>query len=259
MSRSQGRHDGATTRPGVLREATWTTTRRTRIRIDEADRGSPTVIHGGGATRDGSSVRNRPDRSLPPEGFAVTEDPLETGSIGERTLRGCSKISEQTSTSEWSPAQPRDEVRTPIFLHWTDPPTGQVPAVLARHDEPDLPEWQRDGDTGPVWREHAQRLGRPRVRAVDARRRRYPRRGAQDRGPCRRAQALGVRRRTRTSATIWSPNRHPTMSTEGRERRPARSRHGTGDDDQLLGEEGRAGQSHELVRRQRHGRAQAAD
>lgn len=36
--------------------------------------------------------------------------------------------------------------------HWTDPPTGQVPAVLAR-DEPDLPEWQRRGDTGPVWRE----------------------------------------------------------------------------------------------------------
>jgi phosphatidate cytidylyltransferase len=89
---------------------------------------------------------------IPPKGFAVTEDPLETGVI-EIEL---DELAEPESLNlEWAPAQPRRRPDTEM-LHWTDPPTGQVPAVLARHDEDDLPDWQRDGDTGPVWRESAQ-------------------------------------------------------------------------------------------------------
>ncbi len=45
----------------------------------------------------------------------------------------------------------------PDMPHWTDPPTGQVPAVLDRRseeDESDAP-WSAAGDTGPAWREHS--------------------------------------------------------------------------------------------------------
>jgi len=41
----------------------------------------------------------------------------------------------------------------PLLQHWTDPPTGQVPAVVARHEEDDPSEpWASSG--GPSWREH---------------------------------------------------------------------------------------------------------
>jgi len=40
----------------------------------------------------------------------------------------------------------------PVLQHWTDPPTGQVPAVVARHDDDERTEsW---GSGGPSWREH---------------------------------------------------------------------------------------------------------
>jgi phosphatidate cytidylyltransferase len=40
--------------------------------------------------------------------------------------------------------------------HWTDPPTGQVPAVLDRRidEEGNETGWSAAGDTGPAWREH---------------------------------------------------------------------------------------------------------
>jgi phosphatidate cytidylyltransferase len=45
----------------------------------------------------------------------------------------------------------------PDMPHWTDPPTGQVPAVLDRRGEDDGTEtqWSAAGDTGPAWREHS--------------------------------------------------------------------------------------------------------
>jgi phosphatidate cytidylyltransferase len=45
----------------------------------------------------------------------------------------------------------------PDMPHWTDPPTGQVPAVLDRRSEEDGTEtqWSAAGDTGPAWREHS--------------------------------------------------------------------------------------------------------
>jgi len=44
----------------------------------------------------------------------------------------------------------------PEMQHWTDPPTGQVPAVLDRRGGAGDggPGWSAAGDTGPAWREH---------------------------------------------------------------------------------------------------------
>ena len=39
----------------------------------------------------------------------------------------------------------------PELLHWSDPPTGQVPAVIDRRTDDDDDAF---GDSGPVWREH---------------------------------------------------------------------------------------------------------
>jgi phosphatidate cytidylyltransferase len=106
---------------------------------------------------------------VPPEGFAVTDDPLETGQLEIGHLEPDPFAADPFGTESeddplesfdegppldlrWSSDAPAADLGTEL-PHWTDPPTGQVPAVLAR-DEPDLPEWQRAGDTGPVWREH---------------------------------------------------------------------------------------------------------
>ncbi len=53
------------------------------------------------------------------------------------------------------PAEPTAVV--PDMPHWTDPPTGQVPAILDRRTEEDDTEaqWSAAGDTGPAWREHS--------------------------------------------------------------------------------------------------------
>ncbi len=63
-------------------------------------------------------------------------DPLEPGS-------DVLKLSEPTTV-------------VPDMPHWTDPPTGQVPAVLDRRgdDEGAETQWSAAGDTGPAWREH---------------------------------------------------------------------------------------------------------
>lgn len=43
----------------------------------------------------------------------------------------------------------------PELPHWTDPPTGQVPAVIDRRSEDsEDTSWSSVGDSGPVWREH---------------------------------------------------------------------------------------------------------
>ncbi len=130
---------------------------------DERDHDSGTLPASG--SRGGRRVRiigaEQAGLVAPPEGFAVTDDPLESDLFEERLdapgsdplgdpLEGLDEPGELHL--EWSPAQPRRGYESDL-PHWTDPPTGQVPAVLAR-DEPDLPEWQRAGDTGPVWREH---------------------------------------------------------------------------------------------------------
>jgi phosphatidate cytidylyltransferase len=86
---------------------------------------------------------------IPPKGFAVTEDPLGSEVPGEDPGEP------ESLDLRWSPSRrlsaPAQSPDTEL-PHWTDPPTGQVPAVLAR-DSDEVPEWQRDGDTGPIWRE----------------------------------------------------------------------------------------------------------
>jgi phosphatidate cytidylyltransferase len=62
------------------------------------------------------------------------------------------------------PLEPTPVLRTPEpapvapdMPHWTDPPTGQVPAILDRRTDEDVTEtqWSAAGDTGPAWREHS--------------------------------------------------------------------------------------------------------
>ncbi|MFZ0665079.1 MAG: phosphatidate cytidylyltransferase [Acidimicrobiales bacterium] len=86
---------------------------------------------------------------VPPEGFSVTEDPLDADPLDDDPFETLSNPEEPDL--HWSASRP-GEHQTEL-QHWTDPPTGQVPAILAR-DEPEISQWQRDGDTGPVWREH---------------------------------------------------------------------------------------------------------
>jgi phosphatidate cytidylyltransferase len=52
---------------------------------------------------------------------------------------------------------PESTAVVPDMPHWTDPPTGQVPAILDRRTEEDDTEaqWSAAGDTGPAWREHS--------------------------------------------------------------------------------------------------------
>jgi phosphatidate cytidylyltransferase len=45
------------------------------------------------------------------------------------------------------------EPTAPDLPHWTEPPTGQVPAVLDRRGDEDDTTWAA-GDAGPAWREH---------------------------------------------------------------------------------------------------------
>ena len=49
-----------------------------------------------------------------------------------------------------------DETTAAELPHWSDPPTGQVPAVLERRREQGSgsSSWSSSGDTGPAWREH---------------------------------------------------------------------------------------------------------
>ena len=83
----------------------------------------------------------------------------------------------------------------PDMPHWTDPPTGQVPAVLDRRTDEDDTEaqWSAAGDTGPAWREHSHEWDDssfdPSLLADDE-----TRVGALEETPARGTPALGVRR-----------------------------------------------------------------
>jgi hypothetical protein len=48
-----------------------------------------------------------------------------------------------------------EAVSAPEMPHWSDPPTGQVPAVLDRRSDEEIEAstWSAAGDTGPAWRE----------------------------------------------------------------------------------------------------------
>jgi len=67
-------------------------------------------------------------------------------SSGQETTHWAS----QGDVSRYMPGEPSGSV--PVLPHWTDPPTGQVPAVVSRHDDDDRSEPWAQG--GPSWREH---------------------------------------------------------------------------------------------------------
>lgn len=114
-----------------------------------SDDPAPTVVRGSGRVR--IIGAEKAGSMVPPEGFSVTEDPLEAEEPDDEADPFASLNEPEEIDLRWTDRRPPAyETELP---HWTDPPTGQVPAVLAR-DEPEVPQWQRDGDTGPVWREH---------------------------------------------------------------------------------------------------------
>ncbi len=55
----------------------------------------------------------------------------------------------------WAPEETETVATSPELPHWTEAPTGQVPAVLERRSDEDEDVWSVSGDTGPAWREHA--------------------------------------------------------------------------------------------------------
>jgi len=63
----------------------------------------------------------------------------------------------RSTVPEWLDDDGLDETAvTPELPHWSDPPTGQVPAILERHGDhdPEKGAWSASGDAGPAWREH---------------------------------------------------------------------------------------------------------
>src|SRR5580692_10167152 len=132
---------------------------------DEAGAGDPQIasrMTPPGGIRSGGRVRiigaEQAGSVLPPEGFSVTDDPLGSDDLDD-PFDSIEQAHELELDLEWSSSKSPAAQGTEL-PHWTDPPTGQVPAVLER-DEPDLPQWQREGDTGPVWREHDHDWGDP--------------------------------------------------------------------------------------------------
>ncbi|HVC70729.1 MAG TPA: phosphatidate cytidylyltransferase [Acidimicrobiales bacterium] len=68
-------------------------------------------------------------------------------------------LGRQQSVPSWLDDGPDDPDEPPISTelpHWTDPPTGQVPAVLERRSDLEVEQgtWSASGDAGPAWREH---------------------------------------------------------------------------------------------------------
>jgi len=79
---------------------------------------------------------------LPPEEPEDAGPPAEDRAAEEGPEEAAAGVAGQPSAAE----------RAAPLPHWTDPPTGQVPAVVARSEEPDDPLAGRPGE-GPAWRE----------------------------------------------------------------------------------------------------------
>jgi len=107
---------------------------------------------------------------------AYPDDAAVRSSVLDEGYRGFTDGDSDDEIDPWASADTRDldQQRTaPSWLddgddladeppvstdlpHWTDPPTGQVPAVLDRRSEQDVEQgsWSATGDAGPAWREH---------------------------------------------------------------------------------------------------------
>ena len=115
---------------------------------------------------------------VPPEGFAVTDDPLEADSVRRGRRRSDRRPSRGTGRS---PASSISSGLPPSHAVSTSPSslTGPIPRPARCRPcslamRPDLPEWQRAGRHGPRLARAPARLGGPWIRALDARQTREP-------------------------------------------------------------------------------------
>jgi phosphatidate cytidylyltransferase len=122
-----------------------------RVRIHGAEAAGALV----GGRRPGDELF--PERSGEYAGMPGESDRDPRGGDAETPRREPSLFPEDFPSStgreegeQGFPAEPSGSV--PLLPHWTDPPTGQVPAAVARHDEDDGSELWTSG--GPSWREH---------------------------------------------------------------------------------------------------------
>jgi len=73
----------------------------------------------------------------------------DLGSGAANALGGPALHGERQEVPAYSPGEPSGSA--PLPQHWTDPPTGQVPAIVARPDDEGSDPW---ASAGPSWREH---------------------------------------------------------------------------------------------------------
>ncbi|HXQ75210.1 MAG TPA: phosphatidate cytidylyltransferase [Acidimicrobiales bacterium] len=137
-----------------------------RVRIIGAEAvGTAPVGQGTPSTRAGSSpgAAAYPDDSTDPvtslEGRSVAPSGSETDEVDRWNTPDSGGLGPRRSVTGWldEGGDAFDEpARSTELPHWTDPPTGQVPAVLERRSENDLDSgsWSASGDAGPAWREH---------------------------------------------------------------------------------------------------------
>jgi CDP-diglyceride synthetase len=80
----------------------------------------------------------------------ITERARIYGAQPAATIAGTGSVG--TDPGRYSPGEPSGSV--PVLPHWTDPPTGQVPAIVdSRANDPDADPLATPGG-GPSWREH---------------------------------------------------------------------------------------------------------
>jgi phosphatidate cytidylyltransferase len=101
--------------------------------IDEGFEGSS---HSGPGSHSASGFGERAEPDVPPAGVAAPHPP--------RALEETERVGSVSG-------EPSGAV--PLLPHWTDPPTGQVPAIVDRRSESDWDPLTPPGG-GPSWREH---------------------------------------------------------------------------------------------------------
>jgi phosphatidate cytidylyltransferase len=95
--------------------------------------------------------------SSPDEGYrAFAPRESDDDAVDPWTSADTRGLDQQRSVPAWLDAGVDEPSISTELPHWTDPPTGQVPAVLDRRSEQEVEQgsWSATGDAGPAWREH---------------------------------------------------------------------------------------------------------
>jgi phosphatidate cytidylyltransferase len=124
----------------------------------------------GGASAPGGESDAQPGSVTVPGGFETPRLP-SFGEAGDEPVDLAGDVPEpgpaelgatRSARNGGDPLEPGTQVlrvdpvvSVPDMPHWTDPPTGQVPAVIDRRgDDEDADQWSAASDPGPAWREH---------------------------------------------------------------------------------------------------------